>query len=59
MSHRHDTECASPGCTAIDRSQRITPSDVARTRKQSGPVRTLADMTPEERKAVMESIRRP
>lgn len=38
---------------------RITPSDVWRTKVQSGPVKQWADMTAEERACVMASIRPP
>lgn len=37
----------------------ITPSDVWRTKVQSGPVRTWADMSPAERARVLATIRPP
>lgn len=38
---------------------RITPSDIWRTKVQSGPVKQWADMTPVERARVMATIRPP
>lgn len=37
----------------------ITPSDVWRTKQQSGPVRHFADMSPAEKARVLAQIRRP
>lgn len=52
--NRQNKACAEP-----KQKDRITPSDVWRTKQQSGPVKTWADMTAEERARVMASIRPP
>ena len=44
---------------APTRKDRITPSDVWRTKQQSGPVKTWADMTAKERAGVLATIRPP
>lgn len=54
QARRYGQESAEP---RGDSSRHITPSDVAATRKQSGPVRSWADMTPEERQRIMDELR--
>lgn len=47
------------GAPRVDKSQRITPHDVARTRALSGKVKQWADMSPEEKARVLDTIRPP
>jgi len=55
QARRYGREDAAPRGSKADR---VTPSDVADTRKRSGPVKTWADMTAEERERVMAQLRR-
>jgi hypothetical protein len=50
---RYGTEAAEPR----DRKSTVFPADIARTRALSGPVKTWAGMTPEERQKVLASLK--
>lgn len=61
MKHRRTTRTHDNGyegsAAAPKQKDRITPSDVWRTKVQSGPVKTWADMTPEQQKRILAQLK--